>query len=86
MGEQDEQEEGEEHSLIDVFLAKSKIIIGFYQVTYGLLEAFSYIKWPDSLQVIGKYSEVLQLNILQMAPFHCLTPGLNVDAFGTLFQ
>ena len=77
---------GEEHSLIDVFLAKLKIIIGFYQVTYGLLEAFSYIKWPDSLQVIGKYSEVLQLNILQMAPFHCLTPGLNVDAFGNLFS
>ena len=73
-----------ERNPIDVFLAKLKITIGFYQVTYGILEAFSYIKWPDSLQVIGKYSEVLQLNILQMAPVHCFTSGFRVDAFGNL--
>ena len=74
-----------ERSLIDTFLSKIKIAIGFYQVTYGLLEAFSYIKWPDSLQVIGKYSEILQLNIFQLTPVHCLSPGLNVDAFANLF-
>ena len=72
-------------SAIDIFLAKLKIVIGFYQVTYGLMEAFLYIKWPDSLQVIGKYSEILQLNVLQMAPIHCLSPGLRVNAFGNLF-
>ena len=74
-----------ERSLTDTFLSTIKIAIGFYQVTYGLLEAFSYIKWPDSLQVIGKYSEILQLNILQMTQVHCLSPGLNVDAFANLF-
>ena len=74
-----------ERSPIDVFLAKLKIIIGFYQVTYGLLEAFSYIKWPDSLQIISKYSQILQLNVLQMTPVHCLFTGLRVDAFGNLF-
>ena len=78
------KDEGE-GSLIDTFLSKIKIAIGFYQVTYGILEAFSYIKWPDSLQVIGTYSEILQLNILQMAPVHCLSSGLKVDAFGNLF-
>ena len=72
-------------SVIDMFLSKLKIVIGFYQVTYGVLEAFSYIKWPDSLQVIGKYSEILQLNILQIAPAHCLFPGLPDDAFANLF-
>ena len=75
----------EERTLIDTLLSKIKIVIGFYQVTYGLLEAFSYISWPDSLRVIGKYSATFQLNILQMAPLHCLTPGLHVDAFGNLF-
>ena len=74
-----------ERSPIDVFLAKLKIAIGFYQVTYGLLEVFSYVKWPDSLQVIGKYSEILQLNVLQMAPIQCLSSGLRVDAIGNLF-
>ena len=79
------KDKGKEQSGITVFLAKLKIVIGFYQVTYGLLEAFSYIKWPDSLQGIGEYSEILQLNILQMAPVHCLFSGLRVDAFGNLF-
>ena len=74
-----------DRSPVDVFLAKLKIAIGFYQVTYGLLEAFSFIEWPDSLHVIGKYSQILQLNVLQVAPVHCLFPGLRVDAFGNLF-
>ncbi|KAL9972992.1 hypothetical protein ACROYT_G019394 [Oculina patagonica] len=76
--------EDQAFSMIDMFLSKLKIVIGFYQVTYGLLEAFSYIKWPDSLEAIGKYSGILQMNILQIAPIHCLFPGLHVDAFGNL--
>ena len=71
--------------LIDILFSKLKIVIGFYQVTHGLLEAFSYIKWPDSLQVIGKYSSVLQLDMLQIAPLNCLYTGLHVDAFTNLF-
>ena len=72
-------------SLIDMVLSKLKIVIGFYQVTSGLLQAFSYIKWPDSLEAIATYSELLQLNFLQITPFHCLFPGSRVDAFGSLF-
>ena len=70
---------------IDRFLSKLKIDIGFYQVTNGLLEAFSYIKLPGSLEVIVKYSGILQMNVLQIAPIQCLVPGLHVDAFGSLF-
>ena len=50
----------------------------FLQVTYGLLEAFSFVRWPDALEDIIKYSEVLQLNFLQMAPLHCLIRGIKV--------
>ena len=75
----------EDHLLIDKFFSKVKIIIGFYQVTYGLLEVFSYIKWPGSLEVIAKYSGFLQLNVLQIAPVQCLFTGLDLDAFGSLF-
>ena len=71
--------------LIDNFLSKLKILIGFYQVTYGLLEMFSYIKWPNSFEIVAKYSGMLQMNLLQVAPIHCLFPGLHVDAFGELF-
>ena len=72
-------------SSVDIILGRLKIVIGFYQVTFGLLEAFTYIKWPDSLALIGKYSEVLQLNVLQIAPIHCLFPSIKVNAFGNLF-
>lgn len=71
--------------LIDMIFSKLKIVIGFYQVTHGLLGAFSYIKWPDSLQTVGKYSSVLQMNILQIAPVICLFTGFRVDAFTELF-
>lgn len=77
--------QSKQRQLVDIILARLKIIIGFYQVTFGLLEAFSFIKWPDSLAAIAKYSEMLQLNVLQIAPLHCLLPQLKVDAFGSLF-
>ncbi len=70
---------------IDIFLSKLKIVIGFYQVTHGLLQSFSYIKWPDSLEAIAKYSEILQMDVLQIAPIHCLFPRIHVDAIGSLF-
>ena len=72
-------------ALIDIVFARLKIVIGFYQVTYGLLGAFSYVKWPDALDDIARYSEILQLNLLQIAPLHCLFSSLHVDAFGSLF-
>ncbi|XP_044182728.1 putative leucine-rich repeat-containing protein DDB_G0281931 [Acropora millepora] len=72
-------------SLGDLILSKMKIVIGFYQVTVGMIEAFAFIKWPESLTFIGKYSEMLQLNVLQIAPIHCLFANLKVDAFGRLY-
>ena len=71
--------------MIDKFLSKLKIVIGFYQVTAGVLQAFSYIEWPDSLEVIAEYSELLQLSVLQMVPLECLIKGLRVNAFGNMF-
>ena len=78
------KEKGGKRSLIDMLFSKLKIVIGFYQVTHGLLQAFSYIKWPGSLQVIAKYSGILQMDVLQVAPIHCLFSRLHVNAFGSL--
>lgn len=71
--------------MIDKFFSKLKIVIGFYQVTVGVLQAFSYIECPDSLEVIAEYSELLQLNVLQMVPLECLIKGFRVNAFGNMF-
>ena len=75
---------GGKYSLVDMLFSKLKIAIGFYQVTHGLLQAFSYIKWPGSLQVIAKYSEILQMDVLQIAPMGCLFTRFQVDAFRSL--
>jgi len=76
--------QGEGRNLIDAVFSKLKIVIGFYQVTHGLLEVFSYIKWPGSLKAISKYSGILQMNLLQIIPIHCLFRGLRVDALKDL--
>ncbi|KAL9954477.1 hypothetical protein ACROYT_G042021 [Oculina patagonica] len=55
-------------------------------VTCGLLQAFTYIKWPGSLQVIAKYSGILQMDVLQIAPIHCLYSRFRADAFESLFM
>ena len=70
---------------MDNFLSKLKILIGFYQVTHGFLDVFSYIEWPDTLQVVSKYSGLLQINFLQIAPIHCLFQEFHMDAFGDMF-
>ena len=72
-------------SFLDKVLGEIKIVVGFYQVLFGIMEAFSYIKWPGSLSVIGEYSDIIQMNILQIAPLHCIFPDLEFDAFTSLF-
>ena len=78
------ERKGRNYILIDMLFSKLKILIGFYQVTHSLLQAFSYIKWPDSLQLIAKYSGILQVDLLQIAPIGCLVTRLQVNAFGSL--
>ncbi|PFX28034.1 hypothetical protein AWC38_SpisGene7289 [Stylophora pistillata] len=71
-------------SFIDSFLSKVKIVIGFYQVTHGMLQVFSFIKWPGSLQTIAKYSAIVQFDFLQIVPLSCLFPTFHFNAFGSL--
>ena len=78
-------EEDAGRSFLDKVLGQIKVVIGFYQMLFGVMEAFSYIKWPGSLSVIGEYSDIFQMNILQIAPLHCIFPGLKFDAFTSLF-
>ena len=71
--------------MVDIILARAKIVLGFYQVTFGLVDALSNIDWPSSMATVAKYSKVFQLNFLQIAPVECLFPDVKVDAFSSLF-
>ena len=74
-----------ERSSVDLILGTLKIVIGSYQVTYGIMESFSYVTWPESLELIAEYSEFLQLRFFQIAPIYCFMPNFKTDAFGSLF-
>lgn len=75
----------DERSSADMIFGTLKIAIGCYQVTYGVMESFSYVTWPDYVELIAEYSEFLQLRFFQIAPIYCLMPNYKMDAFGSLF-
>ena len=83
----DRKKEGNsQRSVADVLLARLKIVISFYQVTSGTLNAFSYVDWPETMIVVGKYAGMLQLNLLQIFPIHCLNNSLKVHAYTMLLM
>ncbi|XP_068716660.1 uncharacterized protein [Montipora capricornis] len=73
-------------TLSDIFLARLKIVVGFYQVTVGSLDAFSYVQWPEALLKLGNYAKFFQLNLIQIAPLDCFPDSLKMNAYvGLLF-
>ena len=71
-------------SATDVVLARLKIVIGFYQVMSGILDAFSYVEWPAVLLKLGTYDKFLQLNLLQIASVNCFITNTKVNSYTSL--
>ena len=80
------KEEHAQRSVADILLARFKIVISFYQVTSGTLNAFSYVKWPEAVITVGNYAGMLQLNLFQIVPIHCLNSSMKVDSYTTLLM
>ena len=68
----------------DMMLARLKIVIGFYQVTYGTLNTFSYVEWPNALWTLVHYANIVQLNLLDIIPLQCISNGITVNAYTRL--
>lgn len=68
-------------TVADIFLAHVKIIIGFYQVLAGLLQAFSYIEWPSEISILESYIRFVQLNFLQIVSPSCVEESFQVNAY-----
>ena len=71
-------------TLTDIFLARLKIVIGFYQVSSSTFDAFSYISWPGLVVSIMKYAKMVQLNLLLIAPVNCIKHSIRADAYTQL--
>lgn len=68
-------------SLTDIFLARLKIVIGFYQVSSSTFESFSYISWPGPIITMMRYAKIVQLNLLQIVPLNCLNDKITINAY-----
>lgn len=68
-------------TVADVFLAHVKIVIGFYQVLAGLLQAFSYVKWPSEVSILESYIRFVQLNFLQIVSPSCVEESFELTAY-----
>ena len=71
-------------NLRDVFLSNMKIVIGFVQVTAGIMDAFAFVEWPAYFADIGKLAEIFQLNVLQIAPLQCINNNLGINVFQSM--
>ena len=71
-------------TLTDIFLARLKIVIGFYQVSSATFDSFSYIRWPGLVVTIMKYAKMVQLNLLVVAPVNCINYSIRADAYTQL--
>ena len=68
-------------SLADLFLARLKIVIGFYQVSSSTFDAFSYIHWPSTVRTLMDYAKMVQLNLFQLVPLSCIKDTIKTDAY-----
>ena len=71
-------------NLRDVFLSNMKIVIGFVQVTAGIMDAFAFIEWPAYLADIGKVAEIFQLNVLHITPLQCINNNFGINVFQSM--
>ncbi|KAL9974051.1 hypothetical protein ACROYT_G011041 [Oculina patagonica] len=71
-------------TVTDMILARLKIVIGFYQVTSGTLNTFSYVEWPSALLTVVHFANMVQLNLLEIVPLQCFDDNLTVNVYTRL--
>ena len=71
-------------TVTDLILARLKIVIGFYQVTSGTLNTFSYVEWPSALLTVVYYANMVQLNLLEIFPLQCFVDNLTINVYTKL--
>ena len=64
----------------DIIVSSCKILIGFYQVLITVLNAFSNIKWPNSLIKAASILEYIQFQVIRFPSLRCIRPEWNVDS------
>ena len=72
----------EKRTFADIILSSLKILIGFYQVLSCVIDAFSYIPWPQSLKSAIGIFKYLEFEVLRMPSLRCIKTSWHLDAVG----
>ena len=66
-------------TLADILLSSMKILIGFYQVLFGIMHAFANAQWPASLKSALTILQYIQFEIIRLPSLKCIKPNWNID-------
>ncbi|XP_071852296.1 uncharacterized protein [Apostichopus japonicus] len=72
---------GTKRALIDMFISRFKIVLGFYQVVGEFFTSLHELNWAGNLYVIGEFVAYIELNILRIfiRP-NCFLKDLRINA------
>ncbi|XP_071836945.1 uncharacterized protein [Apostichopus japonicus] len=72
----------EARSIIDVALARGKIVLGFYQVMGEFWDSLDVLYWPEVFKQLSGWLDLLQFNIstIFIKP-SCLVPSVSLNAY-----
>eukprot|EP00795_Rhopilema_esculentum_P005198 gene5198-333_t len=64
----------------DLILSTLKIIVGFYQVSVGIIHTLPNIRWPGNFTKAVRVFEFFQFSILHVPALHCIKREWRMDA------
>lgn len=71
---------GKKRSVIDVFVSRGKIVLGFYQVVGEFFKSLHDITWGGNLYIIGEFISYIELNVLRIfVRPQCIDETLIID-------
>ena len=70
---------------VDVLLSSLKILMGFYQVLFTIMHAFSSVYWSENVKIATGILQYLQFQIIRRPSLHCIRPEWKIDAFTELW-
>ena len=72
--------ENNERTFADLIQSSLKILMGFYQILVGIMNALSNIEWPSALNHAMKIFEFVQFSVLRIPSLHCIRSDWRLNA------
>ena len=69
-------------TVVDILIARFKIILGYYQVIGAMFSSFHDVQWPKQMSNLGAVLRLLELNMFKLvAKPSCYFPTLHLDIY-----